>query len=85
MTVDRATVRAVLDLFAVEGSDFYFNEPNDYGCITMRLYTGQGHPWLLFRGAAEMGNYRDGQRPNGYYKLNDALIDRIVKLIKDRA
>lgn len=88
--LDRATIRAVLDLFSVEGSDFYFNEANNYGCITMKLFTGEGDPFVRFRGEAEMGEYgkRGGGtevRPTGCYSLNDRLIDEIERLVAERA
>ena len=77
----RAVVRGVLDQLTVEGSDFYHNEPNDYGVITGRLFVGQGNPWEKYRGEALTSVYGSGEgerRPNGYYKLNDALVDKIV-------
>jgi hypothetical protein len=76
---DRATVRAVLDLFAVDGSDFYHNEANDYGVIDLKLFLGPGNPWHLYRGEEVQADFIDGRRGTGSYRLNDALVDEIMR------
>lgn len=81
---DRATVRAVLDLMSIEGCDFYFNEYNNYGCITMKLFTGEGDAGQ-FAGEERTRQFRDGVRGTGYYRLNDAGIDRVMELLTKHA
>lgn len=82
-TLCRATVRAVLDLMSIEGCDFYFNEINDYGCITMKLFTGRGDAGR-FAGEEQTALFLDGVRGTGYYRLNEAGIDRVMELIASK-
>lgn len=89
MVSDRVTIRAVLDLFEVDGSDFYHNEPNNYGAIDLKLFTGKGSP-RKYRGTPLMGRYEGKNgvlevRETGRYKLNDKLVDRIVEMIEERS
>jgi hypothetical protein len=84
--LDRATVRAMLDLFQPEYSDFWHNAPNDYGVITLDLHSGKGDP-ARFRGEEFRATYctRDGGtevRGTGRYRLNDKAVDRVLKLLK---
>lgn len=81
---DRNTVRAVMDLMVIEGAGFYFNEPNNYGCITGKIFTGKGDAGL-FCGEELKSTFRDGVRGNGNYRLNEAGIDRIMKLLDKQA
>lgn len=84
MTPDRATVRAVLDLFEVDGSDFYHNESNDYGVITLKLFLDKGDPWHKYRGDEVTAEFRDGRRGTGRYRLNDATVDAVLAQIAQR-
>lgn len=83
--IRREAVRDVLSLFAPEGADFYHNEPNDYGCITLRLWTGEGNP-EKFQGEKEMAEYGPKRevRWSGRYKLNEAAVDMVLDSIKER-
>lgn len=88
MTPDLATIRAVLDLFQVEGSDFYHNEYNDYGCVTMKLFVpGDAN---RFAGNEVMGRFyehasrKEVVRGTGRYTLNDALVGEIARMIEER-
>ncbi|VTU43113.1 MULTISPECIES: hypothetical protein [unclassified Variovorax] len=88
---DRPTIRAVLDLFEVEGNSdgVYYNEPNDYGVVTLRLHTGDGDPAKLYLGEQVMGEFATGQRGlewrgTGRYKLNDALVDLVWEQLQLR-
>lgn len=76
-TIDRDTVKAVLDLFAVEGCDFHFNQPNNYGTINLCLYTGPGDS-IQYRGEEQTSEFRAGTRPNGLFKLNDRAVDFVI-------
>lgn len=83
---DRATVRAMLDLFQPEYSDFWHNAPNDYGVITLDLHSGKGDP-AKFRGEEVQGTFYDREgkesvRGTGRYRLNDKAVDRVLKLLK---
>lgn len=83
------TVRAMLDLLMVDGSDagFYYNPPNDYGVIHFTWHSGKGDPRKRFAGQAQTSKYmlRDGStevRPNGNYQLNDKAVKAMIKDIK---
>jgi hypothetical protein len=73
------TVREVVSILQIESSDFYYNEPNDYGSITTRIYTGEGNPWELFRGDEIQAKFNNGVRGTGYYQLNDEVIPIIME------
>jgi hypothetical protein len=87
---DRATVRAVLDLFEVEGYDFYYNSPNNYGVITLKLFSGAGNPFDQYRGRATRGMFYDPklgtgvERDTGRYMLNDAAVDKVMEMMEER-
>lgn len=82
MTIDRATVRALLDLMSIDGCDFYHNEPNDYGYITMTLFTGSGSA-IDFMGEERMLNLAGGAvRGSGYFGINEAGVDRVMQLLE---
>lgn len=90
---DRATVRAMLDLFVVEGSDFSHNVPNDYGSIQMTLFTDHGDPFQRFAGEQKTSQFLkrvNGQdtyevRPNGFYRFNDNMVDWLLEQLRRRA
>lgn len=90
---DRATVRAMLELFVVEGADFSHNAPNDYGSIQMTLLTDEGDPFERFAGEQKMGRYLkrvNGQdtievRPSGFYRFNDRMVDWLLDKMRERA
>jgi hypothetical protein len=71
-------VREVVGSLQVEGSDFYYNVPNDYGSVTVTLTTGKGNPWELFRGPEVKANHAGGVRGTGRYHLNEALLPVIL-------
>lgn len=79
--IQRETIRAILDLFEVEPSEFYYNTPNDYGCIDLKLWTGKGDPFKQYRGEETVAEYRDGRRGTGRYKLNDSTVEMLLKRI----
>jgi hypothetical protein len=80
--IQRETIRAVLDLFSVESADFYYNQPNDYGTITLKLWTDDGNPLEKYRGEEIKAQFRDGYRGSGMYKLNDATVDLVFNQVK---
>lgn len=78
----RETIRQVLDLMSVEGEDFYYNEANDYGRISLGLFTGAGDPFNRFAGEQQQSLYAGGvMRPNGRYRLSELLVYRIEEMI----
>jgi hypothetical protein len=87
------TVRALLALFQVEGSDFYHNEPNDYGVINVALYSGMGDPFAQYAGPEVQGEYAvrggaEGEteyRGTGSYSLNEAAVRMVMNKLKQRA
>jgi hypothetical protein len=79
--IQRETIRAMLDMLSCEYSDFYYNQPNDYGTISLTLFSGEGDPGKLYRGEEHTAQYRDGIRGTGSYKLNDAAVEMLLKKV----
>ncbi len=77
--IRRETIRAMLDLFRVDGSDFRENA-ND-GTIRLTLYTDVADPFKVYRGEEHMANFHNGYRGTGSYKLNDATVDLVLRQI----
>ena len=73
----------IVSKFEVEGSDFYYNEPNDYGCVTVKFFTGKGDPWHEFNAGELQSLYADGEvRGNGRYRLNKEFAEYLLGTIK---
>lgn len=72
----------VLNVLTVEGSDFYYNAPNDYGVITVRLSTGNGDPWERYRGEEIQKQYQNGVRGSGIYGLNQTFLPVLADLVE---
>lgn len=81
--IQRATVRAVLDLFQEEAANFHYNEPNNYGYIHLTLSTGEGDA-RRFMGEETQAVYYNGRRGTGCFKLNDALVEVVLAQIEGR-
>jgi hypothetical protein len=79
----RSVLRALFNLIPIDGSDFYYNEPNDYGVVTMHWFCGEGDPSQLYRGVERQAQYFDGTRETDTYYLNDAAIDQMLKQIDE--
>lgn len=76
-------VRAVLNLFDIEGCDFYYNKANGYGSISFKYYSGEGDPWDLYRGEELTAKYGNGEvKGTGYYRGNDLLVENIAKKLE---
>lgn len=75
-------VHSIVADMQVEGSDFYHNEPNDYGCVTVKFFTGEGNPWMTMRGEEVMGNYVDGVRGTGRYRLNELFVKCLMEKLR---
>ncbi|GBG14594.1 porin [Novimethylophilus kurashikiensis] len=71
-------VREVVGLMAVEGSAFYYNQPNNYGVITVGFMTGEGDPWQIYRGPEIQAQYKGGLQGSGRWTLNEAFVTQLV-------
>lgn len=79
----KEVVKAVLNLFHVEGCDFYYNEPNNYGKISFGYFSGKGNPWELYKGEEITSEYAgDVIRGTGYYRTNDALVEKVIQQLE---
>lgn len=76
-------LQSVVSKIQVEGSDFYYNEPNDYGCITVKFFTGQGNPRNSMCGPEVMGNFVNGVRGTGRYRLTNKFTDYLLSTINE--
>jgi hypothetical protein len=62
----------------VEGCDFYYNQANDYGSITLKLFV-EGDP-DKFQGDAERAKfYQRGVQETGRYFLNEACVEMLAE------
>lgn len=75
-------VREIVNTMEVEASEFYYNEPNDYGAVTVTFFTGSGDPWNNIRGEETQAQFHDGYRGTGRYKLNDNFVKYLMEKIK---
>ena len=67
----------------VEGGDFYHNESNDYGCVTVKFFTGAGDPWHSMRGEETKAKYVNGViRGTGRYRLNEKFVEYLLETLK---
>lgn len=64
-----------------EGSDFYYNRPNDYGRVSLSLSTGKGDPMENCCGDKMLGEYGDGVRPSGLYRIDP----KVAKMTLDQS
>lgn len=80
--LEKAKLKAAQELLlglTAEASDFYYNKPNDYGVVTLKASTGKGDPFEGFCGEALLGEYQDGIKPNGLYRLSPKAVKTILK------
>jgi hypothetical protein len=69
-------VRELVSTMSVEGSDFYYNEPNKYGCVTVQFFVpGDAR---LMRGEEIQGQFRDGVRGTGRFKLTERFVEHLM-------
>ena len=69
---------ALLSDMPVEGCDFHYNQANDYGSITLKLFV-EGNP-DKFQGDAETAKfYRRGVEETGRYFLNEACVEMLAE------
>lgn len=80
----RSAIEDLFKLLPVEGEDFYFNVPNNYGCITFKWFCGEGPPFPQYAGDAEVGRYLDGIRESGRYYLNKDAVDIMLAAINSK-
>lgn len=70
-------VRELVSQLTVEGSDFYHNECNNYGCITVNYFVA-GDPHRM-RGEEQQSKFWDGVRGTGRYYLNEKFVQHLMK------
>jgi len=75
-------VQDIVSKMEVDGSEFYYNEPNDYGCVTVKFFMGPGHPWHTMRGEEVQADYANGRRGTGRYLLNKNFATYLLNSIK---
>jgi hypothetical protein len=69
-------VREVVSKMEVEGSDFYYNKPNNYGAITVKFFVGGDAKQMT--GEEIRSQYHGGIRGTGRYKLNDKFVEHLM-------
>lgn len=71
-------VRELVANIQVEGSDFYHNEFNDYGCITVEYFVpGNAH---LMRGEEVQAEFVGGViKGTGRFRLNERFVEHLMK------
>lgn len=75
----RSLVGELVAKMRVDGSEFYYNEFNDYGCVTVKFFTGAGNPADTMCGEEIIATYQGGKvRGTGYYHLNSAFVDYLL-------
>lgn len=81
--LEKAKLKAAQELLlglTAEASDFYYNRPNDYGVVTLKvLNTGPGDPFEKFLGDALLSEYPSGVKPSGLYRLAPKAAKTILK------
>ena len=70
-------VRELVSLLQVDGSDFYHNEFNNYGCITVKYFV-PGNPHLMC-GEEVKAKFHDGMKGTGRFLLNEKFVEYIMK------
>lgn len=81
-------LKALFSLHPVEGSDFHFNEANDYGSIKLTIFTTGDA--TRFVGTPEVRRYIDRKkggfvsRNSGFYFLNDQFIQEILPKVMEK-
>lgn len=79
MQTVRDAIKALVETLEVEGDGFRYNQPNDYGVVTLQLFTGEGDPFKRFAGEQCTSQFVGrGVQPNGRWKLNEAFVDWLV-------
>ena len=81
----RSAIEDLFKLLPVEGEHFYFNEPNNYGCITFKWFCGEGNPMKQYAGTEQMGQYhKRGLCPTGRYYLNKDAVDIMLAALNSK-
>ncbi len=70
-------VKEIVSKMAVEGCDFYYNEPNNYGALTVKFFVDGDANQMA--GEEIKAQYHDGIRGTGRYKLNDKFVKHLMK------
>jgi hypothetical protein len=75
-------VQDIVSKMQVDSCDFYHNQPNDYGCITVKFFLGAGDPWHTMRGEEVQADYVNGRHGTGRYLLNENFVEYLLESIK---
>ena len=81
--IQRETLRKLFELASAEYSDFYYNESNNYGAISLRFFTGRGNPFDQYASNEKLSNFSGEIRGNGFYTLNDNAIEMFLDKINE--
>lgn len=74
----RLIVQGLVSKMEVDGSDFYYNQFNDYGAVTVKFFV-DCDPKEKMVGAEVQADYPDGRRGTGRYHLNDRFVDYLLE------
>lgn len=72
----RMVVAELVSRMQVEGSDFYYNEYNDYGSITVQHFV-EGDARAM-AGDEVFAQFHNGYRETGRYRLNDKFVEHLM-------
>lgn len=71
-------VRELVSKLEVDGCEFYYNESNNWGCITVKYFVG-GDPDRM-RGEEKQAKFWGGEvRGTGYYHLNEQFVQHLME------
>jgi hypothetical protein len=70
-------VRELVSTLAVEGSDLYHNEYNDWGAIKVKYFV-DGDPNKML-GEELWAQFTDGFRGTGRYRLNERFVEHLMQ------
>jgi hypothetical protein len=71
-------VAALFSELSIEGCDFRYNEANDYGSVTAKIYV-KGDPWKQYAGEERTARFRHGEvRGTGSYFVNKAFVQMLA-------
>ena len=71
-------VRELVSKLEVDGCEFYYNESNNWGCITVKYFV-DGDPDRM-RGEEKRAKFWGGEvRGTGYYHLNEQFVQHLME------
>lgn len=73
-------VQEIVSKMEVDGYDFYYNEVNEYGAVTVKFFV-DCDPAKEMAGPEIQARFADGIRGTGRYSLNEKFVEYLIKLI----